>query len=62
MGDLLFESQRQWGEGQSDSALFITYAQKLGLDMAQFEKDRKDPATKTRVERNKNEGQYIGIK
>lgn len=62
MGDLLFESQSQWGEGQSDPALFITYAKKLSLDMAQFEKDRRDPTTKSRVERNKNEGKYVGVK
>lgn len=61
MHDILFESQDMWGGGASDPSIFTAYAQKIGLDMVKFEKDRNDPLTRARVERNKKEGPFLGV-
>ncbi|MFI2791463.1 DsbA family protein, partial [Kitasatospora sp. NPDC018614] len=45
----------------SQEPLFRTFAQDLGLDMATFEADLKDPTVAERVERDFNEGIDLGV-
>lgn len=62
MQEILFASQKEWGAKQSaDADLFLPYAEKLGLDMDRFNSDREDDATRTRVLRNKAEGDVLKI-
>lgn len=62
MHDLLFESQKEWAEKPAaDPKLFVPYAEKLGLNLEQFNRDREDKAVKERVERNKAEGNKLKI-
>lgn len=41
--------------------IFLTYAQQLGLNMEQFEKDVKDPAVKERIMRDVESGKALKI-
>ncbi len=62
MHDLLFESQKEWAEKPvANPDLFLPYAEKLGLDMTQFNQDRKDPAVIARIEKNKVEGNTLKL-
>lgn len=62
MGDLLFDTQREWGEGtKTDPSLFEKHAEKLGLDMVRFRADVQASETRTRVERDRAAGQRLGI-
>jgi len=62
MHDLLFESQKEWTEKPvADPDLFLPYAEKLGLDMTKFNTDRKDPAVKERIEKNKMEADQLKL-
>lgn len=62
MHDLLFESQKEWGEKPlSDPNLFTPYAEKLGLDMNKFNQDRKKATTIARVDRNKKEADELKL-
>ena len=62
MGDLLFDTQREWGEGtKTDPPLFDKYAEKLGLDIARFRADAQLAETRARVERDRDSGQRLGI-
>ncbi|MCL4363862.1 DsbA family protein [Patescibacteria group bacterium] len=62
MHDLLFTEQRSWGEKKSaDPKIFEEYAKKLGLNMAQYDKDVNSKEAKARVERDKNAGNQLGI-
>lgn len=58
----MFETQAQWGEsGESQAALFRTFAEELGLDMAQFDADVADPATLERVLSDFEDGRLLGV-
>ena len=46
---------------ESQEALFRTFAQDLGLDMASFEADMNDPAVAERVKGDFNEGIDLGV-
>jgi protein-disulfide isomerase len=62
MYDRMFETQKEWGEaGESKAALFRTFAEDLGLDMAQFDADVADPTTRERVERDAADGRALGL-
>jgi protein-disulfide isomerase len=62
MYDRMFETQKEWGEaGESKAALFRTFAEDLGLDMAQFDADVADPTTLERVERDAADGRALGL-
>lgn len=62
MHDLLFESQKEWGEKPlSNPDLFLPYAEKLGLDMKKFNEDRKKATTIARVDRNKKEADQLKL-
>ncbi|SDQ03179.1 Protein-disulfide isomerase [Arthrobacter crystallopoietes] len=58
----MFDTQKQWGESSDDqSALFRTYAEDLGLDMAAYDAAVADPATRERIEVDKADGQALGV-
>ncbi len=58
----MYDTQTEWGESsESQEPLFRTFAQDLGLDMATFEADLKDPTVAERVERDFNEGIDLGV-
>lgn len=62
MAARLFETQLQWGEKQeSQAALFRTYAEELGLDMAQFDIDVAGEETKERIRRDVADGKALGV-
>lgn len=60
---LMFETQPEWGE-QSVSArdTFVGFADRLGLDVAQFERDLDDPATTARVQADRQDGVELGVR
>ncbi|GAB2986784.1 DsbA family protein [Frigoribacterium salinisoli] len=58
----MYETQAEWGEKQeSEAALFRTFAEDLGLDMAAFDEAVADPATLERVVADRAEGTALGI-
>ena len=58
----LFETQPQWGEKQdSQAALFRTFAQELGLDMAGYDATVADQATKDRISQDVADGKALGV-
>ncbi len=61
MAAKLFETQPQWGERQdSQAALFRTYAQELGLDLAKYDNAVLDQATKDRINQTSLMGELWG--
>lgn len=58
MVKLLFTNQNDWAELDQNAAqaVFETYAQKIGLDMAKFKSDVKSDAVKNKVERDLQSG------
>ncbi|SDG68512.1 Protein-disulfide isomerase [Lentzea fradiae] len=59
---LLFETQPEWGGQQtSQRAVFLTFADELGLDRAAFEKALDDPALRERVLAQRSEGSAAGV-
>ncbi|OJX65542.1 MAG: disulfide bond formation protein DsbA [Micrococcales bacterium 73-13] len=62
MYNKLFQTQTEWAEQQvSQADVFRGFAQELGLDMAKYDAAVADPATKTRVEFDFNEGRSLGV-
>ena len=62
MFKLMFETQRQWaGQQTSQRAVFVGFAQELGLDTAQFEKGLDDSALRERVLAERSEGGKLGV-
>lgn len=62
MYDKMFQTQATWGESQDSKAdLFRTYAEELGLDMAQFDADVADPTTVERVQSDFAAGRELGV-
>lgn len=62
MHDTLFENQKAWAEkSMADPKLFLAYAQKIGLDMAKYQKDVNDSSLRDRIERDKRSGEALGI-
>jgi len=58
----LFESQAEWGEqGESRADVFRGFAVELGLDMARYDADVADPATRARVEQDFEDGRALGV-
>lgn len=58
----LFQSQAEWGEASETRAdLFRTFAEDIGLDMAQYDQDVADPETAARVASDFAEGQALGV-
>jgi len=62
MATRLFETQPQWGEKQdSQAALFRTYAQELGLDMAGYDAAVAAQATEDRISQDVADGKALGV-
>ncbi|MCG5468284.1 DsbA family protein [Micromonospora sp. LAH09] len=58
----LFENQTRWGhQEQPQTELFLGYARALGLDLPRFQRDLDDPATATRVAKDKADGVAAGV-
>lgn len=58
----LFQSQTEWGEaGESRADLFRSFAEEIGLDMAEYDRDVADPETTARVKADLAEGQALGV-
>ncbi|MCU1547629.1 MAG: disulfide bond formation protein DsbA [Arthrobacter sp.] len=58
----MFDTQPQWGEKQdSQAALFRTYAQELGLDMAKYDTAVANDATKDRIRKDIADGKALGV-
>lgn len=58
----LFETQAEWGEQQdSKAALFRSYAEDLGLDLAAYDAAVADPATEDRVAADFDAGRRLGV-
>jgi protein-disulfide isomerase len=52
MHDKLFEQQESWAQNAKSNQLFADYAQSLGLNRDQFERDMNSKETKARVQRD----------
>ena len=58
----MYETQIEWGEKQeSEADRFRGFAQELGLDMAAYDTAVADPATLTRVVRDREDGLAAGV-
>lgn len=58
----MFETQASWGESQEPADdLFRSFAEDLGLDMAQFDADYVDPEVAARVQRDIDDGVELGV-
>lgn len=49
MHDLLFENQDRWVKEKDPKAVFVTYAEQIGLEKEQFLKDIESSATKGKI-------------
>ncbi|PWK87448.1 thioredoxin-like protein [Lentzea atacamensis] len=62
MFKLMFDAQQEWGGQQtSQRAVFVGFAQQLGLDLAAFEKALGDSALRERVLAQRAEGSKAGV-
>ena len=62
MYDRMFETQPEWGESQeSQAALFRSFAEDIGLDMAAYDDAVADPATLERVLSDREDGLALGV-
>ncbi|EGX56718.1 protein-disulfide isomerase-like protein [Streptomyces zinciresistens K42] len=62
MYNKLFTTQKAWGEAQeSKQQLFRGYAKQIGLDLAKFDADLKDPAVAKRVQADQRDGLGLGV-
>ena len=58
MSDMIF---KDYGKLKSNEDIPRQYAQELGLDMAQFDKDMQDPALEARINKEMNQMKQSGI-
>jgi protein-disulfide isomerase len=61
MHDLLFEHQNDWTNSQDPQSIFISYAQKIGLDVEKFKNDINSDSVKKFVSDEENAGITAGI-
>lgn len=62
MKSQIFEHQDEWGgKDASDPALFVKYAEALGLNMTAWEAARNDAATKKIIEDSVSTGMTVGV-
>ena len=58
----MYETQSEWGEGSEPlDDLFRSYAEDLGLDMAQYDADYASPEVAARVQRDVDDGTKLGL-
>lgn len=61
MSDLLFNNQKDWGTLDNPQEIFITYAQKIGLDIEKFKTDMNSDAGKKLIDKEQNQGITLGV-
>lgn len=61
MADLLFTNQNEWGSRPQARDNFVAYAERLGLNMAQFQSDMDSAAAKQEVDRDFQSGAEAGV-
>ena len=62
MYDRLFQTQAQWGEQETSMEnMFFGFAEEIGLDMERFREVYDDPATIERIQRDKADGEALGV-
>jgi protein-disulfide isomerase len=62
MHDKLFTTQAEWGEAQEPKeAVFRSFAQELGLDLARYDADVAAPATAERITLDQRDGAGLGV-
>lgn len=62
MYSILFENQSSWTEKPSaDAALFRTYAERIGLNMEQYEKDIASEEVKDRIARDRSDAEKLDL-
>lgn len=61
MHDVLYKEQSLWSKAPDVAALFIGYAQSLGLDVERFKKDMADREIAERVEKDQKLGSSRGV-
>jgi protein-disulfide isomerase len=62
MSTKMFDTQPQWGEKQdSQAALFRTFAQDLGLDMAKYDDAVAAQETRDRIRKDVADGTALGV-
>lgn len=58
----MYETQAEWGEGREPlDHLFRSFAEDLGLDLAQYDADYASPAVAARVQRDLDDGIDLGV-
>jgi len=61
MADLLYGKQSEWAGKQNAKLMFVTYAQKLQLDVEKFKADINSQKVKDKVQQDLSEGEKAGI-
>ncbi|MEI6396712.1 MAG: thioredoxin domain-containing protein [Candidatus Taylorbacteria bacterium] len=61
MYELLFKNHAEWTELANSSPIFVGYATSLGLDIAKFTADIKNPALVAHIDADLESGQIAGI-
>lgn len=59
--DLLFANQTEWSTAVAPQALFLTYAEELGLDMDTFRRHMRSSLLRDHVRASVEEGRGLGI-
>ena len=61
MGDMLFKNQEAWSESTDAPKIFEGYAEKIGLNIAQYKVDVASDAVKAKVDRDRKSGEASRI-
>ncbi len=59
--DLIFENQKTWSNSPNPNALFVQYAESLGLDIEQFKRQMNSSLLKDRIDSDLQSGRDLGI-
>jgi len=61
MHDLIFQNQSDWSEEKNASVIFAKYANDLGLNLEQFQKDLTSEEIKAKIENDYKSGIKAGV-
>ncbi|MSU75978.1 disulfide bond formation protein DsbA [Patescibacteria group bacterium] len=61
MNELLYANQSQWSTQANPISIFVTYAQKLGLDTGQFEAEVKASKYADKIQRDLDDSQSLSL-
>ncbi len=59
--DMLFENQKAWSNSANPNAIFIQYAEEIGLDVQKFRQHMNASLLVDRIESNRKEGYEMGV-